>query len=113
MRYKPIYKKRHIIQELKKIAKQLKPMEYEVLNKFSKPFYQDAEGQFHNKQAEEGEPKRRMVNAIVEKFPVNHGRRLKKAFQKYGEAGAWGYIMAFKKDEPTEVEKAIAEDMKN
>ncbi len=105
MRYKPIHKKKHIIQALKQIAKQLEPQTYQVLDKFYKPFYQDAEGNFYDTPAQGDEPKRRMVTAMITEHPVNHGRRLKKAFKEFGEAGAWGYIYAFQKKPEVKAEE--------
>lgn len=97
-RNKPIHKPKHIIRELKEIAKTLKPMTYQVADKLYKPFWQDAEGNFYDTPATGDEPKRRMVNRMITEHPVNHGRRLKRAFKQYGEIGAMGYIYAFQKE---------------
>lgn len=77
---------------LKKEAEKLPPKEYEVFNKFYKPMYQDIEGVIHDKPGEEGEPKRRMVFGVVEKCLVNHKRRVKKAYQKFGMAAVDAYF---------------------
>jgi hypothetical protein len=49
MKKKPIHKPKHIIRELKKAAlKDLEPMKYEAFAYLSKPYFQDAEGKFHD-----------------------------------------------------------------
>lgn len=103
MKNKPITKPKHIIRELKKIALTLEPQTYQVLDKFYKPFFQDAEGTFYDIPATGDEPKRRMVTGMITEHPWNHQRRLKRAFKQFGEAGAMGYVYAFQKKAPPEV----------
>lgn len=84
-----------MIKILKREAKKIPVEEYQVFNKFYKPLFQDAEGALHAKQAEGEEEKRRLVFGVVEKYPVNHGRRIKKLFKQYGMPAVDNYFMYY------------------
>jgi len=81
-----------MIKILKREAKKIPLEEYPVFNKFYKPLFQDAEGNLHNEREEKDGSKRRMVFGVVEKYPVNHGRRVKKLFQQYGMPAVDAYF---------------------
>jgi len=99
MKNKSSTKPKHVIQRLKKISERLKPVKYSFLEKFSRPFWQDAEGTFHNEQAAKEEPQRRMVTQMIQEREGNHKRRIKKAFNIFGEQGAIAYLAAFQTEE--------------
>jgi len=99
MKKKPIHKPKHIIRELKKAAlRDLEPMKYEAFAYLSKPYFQDAEGKFHDT----WEKGRRLVDKFIETFQVNHERRIKKMYQKFGVPGAIAYYDHYKKKENPE-----------
>ena len=83
MKLKKIQKPKHLIRSLKLYAEQnCKPVNYYALEKFYTPKIVDGEYR---------------VGEIVE-LPVNHERRVKKAFKKYGIQAAIAYLTAFKKE---------------
>jgi len=85
-------KPKKMIKILKREAKKIPLEEYHVFNKFYRPLFQDAEGNLHSEREEKDGSKRRMVFGVVEKYPVNHGRRVKKLYKQFGMSGVDAYF---------------------
>jgi len=84
MKLKKIQKPKHLIRSLKIYAEEnCKPVSYYALEKFYTP------------RIIEGEYK----TGVIVTHPVNHSRRVMKAFKKFGAQGAVGYLTVFKKDD--------------
>jgi len=83
MKKKQISKSKHLIRELKKYAEvNCVKNSYYALEKFSNPKIIDGEYR----------------TGEVVLHDVNHSRRVKKAFKKYGIQAAIAYLTAFKKE---------------
>jgi len=83
MKKKEIKKPKHIIRAIKKAAKKLPVREYYALEKYDRPKWN------------EEEQKWRIGEIVTHK--VNHARRVKKAYKKYGIPAVNAYFYVFQK----------------
>jgi len=72
--------KKKIATFLREEAKKLPPEFYSAHQKYVEPQIMEHEGE------------RKLVFGEIGKFPVNHGRRLKRIYTKYGKAGVDKYF---------------------
>lgn len=82
-------KPKHTIRELKKYAKEnCRPSTYWAIEKTFKPFLDEEDG--------------KMKIGLAVELPVNHSRRVKKMFKKFGIQAAIVYLTVYKKEKENE-----------
>ena len=80
------------IRLLKREANKLPLETYTAAHKLLNIQFQDKDGNMYNEPAPEGEEKRKPVWRSIQEHPVNHGRRVKRYFKKYGMAAVDAYF---------------------
>ena len=85
-------KPKHTIRAIKKFAREnMKEQTYYALEKTFKPFWD--------------EESKELKVGIVKEYPVNHGRRAKRIYKKWGIQAVMAYFAVFKKENSkTEIE---------
>lgn len=81
-------KPKHYIRLLKREAEKLPKETYSALHKLSQPRFQDKEGNLYEEQIEGTRP----VWKYIEEHVVNHARRVKKLFKRYGQNAVDAYF---------------------
>lgn len=85
-------KRKKVIRWLKKEAKKLPEQTYPAYEKFNRPFFTDAEGNMYTEEMRKEKVPVRMVDRQVVNCPVNHYRRMKCLYDKWGFMAVHAYF---------------------
>lgn len=109
MKNKPITRKKDIIRLIKKMAKELPPLQYEYLEKYNRPHYRDEKGEIWptKELAEKEGGKSSIIFATINKRDISHSRRIKKLYNQYGIRACKAYLEYYSKKEENASETKI------
>lgn len=85
-------KRKRVLRWLREESKKIAPASYDAFEKFNRAFFTDPEGNMYTEEMREQGIPVRMVDKQIVQCPVNHYRRLKRLYDKYGAGAVHAYF---------------------